>query len=118
VTDGLKIYGGIGPGIGFGVFGNLRNLNNNFNRSLRFGEVTNADYKTVDFTGGFELGAELNEKLGFGIGYRWSFLDVTPGSAKVTHKVVNFSLAYFFGGNDTQKKSKTKKAVSKSTRKR
>jgi Outer membrane protein beta-barrel domain len=118
VNDGLKIYGGLGPGIGFGVFGNLRNLDNNFNRSLKFGEVTNADYKTIDFTGGFELGAELNEKLGFGIGYRWSFADVTPGNVKVTHKVVNFSLAYFFGGNGAQTKAKNNKAGSRSTRKR
>jgi hypothetical protein len=116
VTDDIKIYGGLGPGIAMGVFGNVKNADLNFQKDLRFGEVNNADYKTVDLTGGFELGAEFNNKLGLGIGYRWSFLDVTPGSAKVTHKVVNFSVAYFLGG--LGRKSAKKNSSRRVTRKR
>lgn len=96
VSDNIELYGGLGPGIGIGLFGKLTDDNGNFSRNLRFGETINSDYKTADFTGGFEIGAEVNKRLAFGIGYRWSFLDVTRGSNKVTHKVVNFSLAYFF----------------------
>jgi hypothetical protein len=99
VSDLVKIYGGLGPGIGLGVFGKLRNDDFNFKRNLKFGETNDADYKTVDFTGGFELGAEIGSHVAAGVGYRWSFLDVTRGSNKVTHKVVNFSLVYFFGGD-------------------
>ncbi len=115
VNNGLKIYGGLGPGIGIGIMGNVRNVDTRFTRNLKFGETTNSDYKTVDFTGGFELGAEINQ-LALGLGYRWSFLDVTMGSAKVTHKVVNFSVAYYFGG--TGGKGKGSKSSSRATRKR
>jgi Outer membrane protein beta-barrel domain len=120
INNGLKIYGGLGPGIGLGVFGNLKDLDNNFNRKLKFGETNNSDYKTVDFTGGFELGAEVNNKIGLGIGYRWSFADVTRGSNKVTHKVVNFSIAYFFGDTAAGKKksNSSNKAGTRSRTKR
>jgi hypothetical protein len=40
---------------------------------------------------------ELNDYPALGIGHRWGFLDVTMVSNKVTHKVVNFSVAYFLG---------------------
>lgn len=118
INNGLKIYGGLGPGLGLGIFGNIKDLNNNFSRKLKFGETSNSDYKTVDFTGGFELGAELNNKVGLGIGYRWSFADVTRGSNKVTHKVVNFSIAYFFGEGGSGSKKKTSSSKSGGTRTR
>jgi hypothetical protein len=118
VNDALKIYGGLGPGIGLGILGNVKSVNGNFDRKLKFGETTDADYKTVDFTGGFELGAELNSKVGLGIGYRWSFLDVTRGSARVTHKIVNFSLAYFFGGDGGKSKTANKQTGSRRRSKR
>lgn len=118
INNRLKIYGGLGPGLGLGIFGNIKDLNNNFSRKLKFGETSNSDYKTVDFTGGFELGAEVNNKVGLGIGYRWSFADVTRGSNKVTHKVVNFSIAYFFGEGGSSSKKKTSSSRSGGTRTR
>jgi hypothetical protein len=118
INNGLKIYGGLGPGIGLGIFGNIKDLDNNFSRRLKFGETSNSDYKTVDFTGGFELGAEVNNKIGLGIGYRWSFGDVTRGANKVTHKVVNFSIAYFFGEGGSGNKKKTSSNNKGSTRSR
>jgi hypothetical protein len=118
INNGLKIYGGLGPGIGLGIFGNIKDLDNNFSRRLKFGETSNSDYKTVDFTGGFELGAEVNNKIGLGIGYRWSFGDVTRGANKVTHKVVNFSVAYFFGEGGSGNKKKTSSSKTGGTRTR
>lgn len=107
VNRSLSLYGGFGPGIAIGITGNVKDLDNNISRKLVFGETNNSDYKTADITGGFELGAEINNKAGFGAGYRWSFADVTRGSAKITHQVVNFSFFYFFGESRKTKKPST-----------
>lgn len=114
VSEQVKIYGALGPGIGLGVFGTVNDPDNNFDRNLKFGETTDADYKTVDITGGFELGAEVNDQIALGIGYRWSFADVTRGSAKVTHKVVNFSFVYFFSGGGKKAKPAARKGNTRS----
>lgn len=115
INDALKLYGGFGPGIAVGMFGNLKDLDNDVYKKLVFGESSNSDFKRVDITGGVELGVEVNSKLGFGMAYRWSFLDVTRGSNKVTHRGFNFSVAYFFGGgSSTAKKPATRSSTKRS----
>jgi hypothetical protein len=98
---GLRVFGGAGPSIGYGIFGKVKGggQDDDF--------FQDGVFKRLDFGVNFLAGIELNSGLTFGI-------NITPGLANITdaefdeidikwtNSVFGFSIGYMFGGRGDQ----------------
>lgn len=101
LSNGMKIYGALGPYVGVGLFGKIvaKAEGERETETVEWGSDENESMiKRLDFGLGFGGGIEVNQVL-VGIGYDLGLANVSPytdGGAKAKHRVLKISVGYIF----------------------
>lgn len=99
-------YAGVGPYVGFGLFGNARIKVPGLidqNTQIHFGSTADDDYSALDYGLNLEAGVKLGQ-IRLGAGYALGMANMVPKDRRngvdgsVKNAVISINAAYMFGG--------------------
>ncbi|MBL7805962.1 MAG: PorT family protein [Saprospiraceae bacterium] len=98
-------YAGLGPYVGFGLFGKekVEFPGTNQKTDISFGSSLDDSYSALDFGANVEAGINAG-KFRVGVGYALGLANTIPGELHdqfggvIRHGVASFNVAYMFGG--------------------
>lgn len=99
-------YVGVGPYVGFGLFGNYKFdvQGTEETESIEFGNEIDDDIAPLDFGLGFEVGYHVIAPLRISVGYDLGLMNIVPkdyqdiDDISAKNNVISINLAYFFTG--------------------
>lgn len=100
-------YAGVGPYIGFGLFGNytLSFMGDEETESIEFGNDVDDDFAPLDFGLGFEVGYHVIAPLRISLSYDLGLMNILPQDIQdiddefsLRNNVLGINVAYFFSG--------------------
>lgn len=99
-------YAGVGPYIGFGLFGqySFKYLDETETIDIEFGNEIDDDFAPIDFGLGFEVGYHIIAPLRISVSYDLGLMNVVPqdyqdiDDKSIKNNVLGINVAYFFSG--------------------
>lgn len=101
---GVKLFGGAGPYLGFGIAGKYSYSGGGISEdgNIKWGSDVDSNYKRGDFGLSFNGGLELSNGFLFSVSYQLGLMNLTPSGSsdnKQTNRVLGVSIGYLFGEN-------------------
>ncbi len=103
---GNMFYAGVGPYVGFGLFGKVKYEGGGQNESedLSFGSSEDDTWAPLDFGANLEAGVMFNQ-IRIGAGYALGLANVIPKDVRADDEsakngVISVNVTYMFGGNE------------------